>query len=120
MVTELESENPGIYDDSSKTFFDPYMKSGLYITEIVKRLYNSPIIKAEFPNDHERLKHILENQVYGLAPSEIIYRIATNFIFGNIDETISRKNFVQKDSTEAAMSGTMQELVDDVFGEWYF
>ncbi|MBF7093882.1 DEAD/DEAH box helicase family protein [Streptococcus sp. HF-1907] len=117
MVTELESENPGIYDDSSKTFFDPYMKSGLYITEIVKRLYNSPIIKAEFPNDHERLKHILENQVYGLAPSEIIYRIATNFIFGNIDETISRKNFVQKDSTEAAMSGTMQELVDDVFGE---
>ncbi|WP_159796688.1 DEAD/DEAH box helicase family protein [Streptococcus halichoeri] len=117
MVEEVEKENPGIYDDSSKTFLDPYMKSGLYITEIVKRLYNSPVIKTEFPDDTDRLKHILENQVYGLAPSEIIYRIATNFIFGNLDESISRKNFVQRDSTESAMNGTMQELVNEVFGE---
>ncbi len=117
MVSELEKENPGIYDDSSKTFFDPYMKSGLYITEIVKRLYNSPVIKSEIPDDKKRLKHILENQVYGLAPSEIIYRIATNFIFGNVASSISRKNFVQKDSTEAAMNGTMQELVEDMFGK---
>ena len=58
------------------------MKSGLYITEIVKRLHNSPVIKAEFPSDADRIKHILENQVYGFAPSEIIYNIAINFIFG--------------------------------------
>ena len=32
-------ENPGCFDDPGKTFLDPYMKSGLYITEIVKRLY---------------------------------------------------------------------------------
>ena len=81
MVDELEKENPGIYDDSSKTFADLYMKSGLYITEIVKRLHNSPVIKAEFPSDADRIKHILENQVYGFAPSEIIYNIAINFIF---------------------------------------
>ena len=59
MVQQLEDENPGIYNDSSKTFIDLYMKSGLYITEVVKRLYNSEIIKSEIPNDHERLKHIL-------------------------------------------------------------
>ena len=91
MVQTLEDENPNIFDDSSKTFIDLYMKSGLYITEIVKRLYNSEVLKKEFPNDDSRIKHILENQVYGFAPSEIIYRIAINFIFGNLDESISRK-----------------------------
>lgn len=48
------------------------MKSGLYITDIVKRLYNSEKIKQVYLNDADRIKHILENQVYGLAPSKII------------------------------------------------
>ncbi len=34
MVDLLEQENPGCFDDPGKTFLDPYMKSGLYITEI--------------------------------------------------------------------------------------
>ena len=29
----LEAENPGCFDDPSKTFIDFYMKSGLYISE---------------------------------------------------------------------------------------
>lgn len=115
MVDELEKENPGIYDDSSKTFIDLYMKSGLYITEIVKRLYNSEVIKAEFSDDYERLQHIMENQVYGLAPTEIIYRIATNFIFGEPTEGIDQKNFVQLDSTPYAKEGTLEEKLDEVF-----
>ena len=116
MVDALETENPGIFDDSSKTFCDLYMKSGLYITEIVKRLYNSDVIKTEFPSDKERIKHILENQVYGFAPSEIIYRIATNFIFGELDEDISRYHFKSIDTTPYAKDGTMQELIDEEFG----
>ena len=39
MVDMLEEENPGCFDMPDKTFIDLYMKSGLYITEIVKRLY---------------------------------------------------------------------------------
>ncbi len=70
------------------------MKSGLYIIEIVKRLYNSEVIKAENSDDYDRLKYILENQVYGLASKEIIYRIATSFIFNKLTEGISQKNFV--------------------------
>lgn len=31
-----------------------------YISEVVRRLYNSEVIKSEIPNDYERLKHILE------------------------------------------------------------
>lgn len=114
MVDQLETENPGIYDDSSKTFIDLYMKSGLYITEIVKKIYNSPIIIKEYPNEYDRLKHILENQVYGLAPSEIIYRISTRFIFGNL-ENISRKNFKMLDAYPYAKEGHLEEKLNEIF-----
>ena len=57
MVQQLEDENRGIYNDSSKTFIDLYMKSGLYITEVVKRLYNSEVIKSEIPDDYFNRTH---------------------------------------------------------------
>ena len=41
MVDLLEKENPGCFDDPTKTFADLYMKSGLYITEIVKRRFRT-------------------------------------------------------------------------------
>ena len=72
MVDMLEQENPGCFDMPDKTFIDLYMKSGLYIAEIVKRLYQSEKMKRQFPDNKERLKHIFEKQVYGLAPTEII------------------------------------------------
>ncbi len=58
----LEFENPGCFDMADKTFVDLYMKSGLYITEIVKRLYQSEVMKKQFPEKEERLKHIFENR----------------------------------------------------------
>ncbi|HFI0162798.1 TPA: DEAD/DEAH box helicase family protein [Streptococcus suis] len=116
MVDELEKENPGIFDDPSKTFIDLYMKSGLYITELVKRLYNSQGLQAAFPEKHERLKHILEEQVYGFAPTAIIHKIALEFIFGTLPDTISRKNFLQVDTVPYAKEGRMQELIDKSFG----
>lgn len=115
MVDKLEEENPGIYDNSSKTFIDLYMKSGLYITEIVKRIYNSPSVKKEFPDEGKRIKHILENQVYGFAPSEIIFNIATNFIFGNSNEDIERSNFIKEDTTPYTKNGELQKLIDSNF-----
>lgn len=116
MVDELEKENPGIFDDPSKTFIDLYMKSGLYITELVKRLYNSQGLQAAFPEKHERLKHILEEQVYGFAPTAIIHKIALEFIFGTLPDTICRKNFLQVDTVPYAKEGRMQELIDKSFG----
>src|SRR5699024_9915281 len=38
MVDTLERENPNIFKDKTKKFADLYVKSGLYIMEIVKRL----------------------------------------------------------------------------------
>lgn len=115
MVDELEKENPSIFADSTKTYIDLYMKSGLYIAELVKRLYNNESMKQQFPDDAVRLKHILENQLYGFAPSTIIYRIATNFIFGPISDDVSRKNFVQEDTIPYAKEEKIQELIDSYF-----
>ena len=115
MVDELEKENPNIFADSTKTYIDLYMKSGLYIAELVKRLYNNESMKQQFPDDEARLKHILENQVYGFAPSAIIYRIATNFIFGPISDDVSRKNFVQEDTIPYAKEGKIQDLITIYF-----
>nr|WP_217897578.1 DEAD/DEAH box helicase family protein [Fibrobacter sp. UWH1] len=116
MVDMLEEENPGCFDDQNKTFVDLYMKSGLYITEIVKRLYQSQKMKMLFPDDKERLRHIFEKQVYGLAPTEIIYKIATSFILGFADNTDDLKhNFRQLDALPFAKEGTLQKKLDEVF-----
>lgn len=118
MVDELEQENPGCFDNPDATFADLYMKSGLYITEIIKRLYRSPKMKQLFPDKKARIHHILEKQVYGMAPSRIIYLIATNYILG-FDKTYKADNphFVQEDAAEAAKNGTLQERVDGHFGK---
>ena len=117
MVDKLERENPGCFDNPGKTFADLYMKSGLYITEIVKRLYRSEGLKAAYPDDRERIRHILRHQVYGMAPTRIIYLIATNYILGFDEELKSETHhFVQADAAEASKNGTLQELVDRCFG----
>jgi len=78
-------------------------------------LYNSEVIKSEITDDYERLKHILENQVYGLAPTEIIYKIATSFIFSELTEGITQKNFAQLDAYPYAEAGILEEKLDEVF-----
>ena len=118
MVDLFEKENPGCFDDPSHTFADLYMKSGLYITEIIKRLYRSEAMKAAFPDDRERLDHILENRVFGIAPTKIIYEIATHFILGFHDEIGQGcdSNFELADSAELAKEGTLDAYVERVFG----
>lgn len=117
MVDMLEQENPGCFDMPDKTFIDLYMKSGLYIAEIVKRLYQSDKMKRGYPDGTERLRHIFREQVYGLAPTEIIYKIATNFILGFDDsETITEHNFRQADALEYAKQGTLEQFLDELYG----
>ena len=118
MVDMLEEENPGCFDNPDHTFADLYMKSGLYITEIVKRLYNSPKMKELFPNDEERIRHIVGKQVFGAAPSEIIYRIATHYILGFSDSLPDdiKTNFVCADTAALAKEGKLEEFVQKQFG----
>lgn len=115
MVDQLVETEPHIFESPDKTFVDFYMKSGLYITEIVKRLYRNKVLKSIIPDDKERVKHILECQVFGFAPTQIIYDITMSYIFG-FDEgakNISRRNFFCEDTLPYAERGELQKLVND-------
>ncbi|MBR4753372.1 MAG: hypothetical protein IK077_16615 [Thermoguttaceae bacterium] len=118
MVDLLEKENPGCFDDPDKTFADLYMKSGLYLTEIVKRLYRSEKLKALYPDPGERLNHIFANQVYGLAPTEIIYQITLAFILGFKDDVaIEKHNIKLCDALKYAKKGTLEGELRKLFPE---
>lgn len=118
MVDLFEQENPGCFDDPEHTFADLYMKSGLFITEIVKRLYNSEHMRQLYPNGDDRLKHIFGHQVYGIAPTEIIYQIATHYILGPNDEfgKDCETHFAMADSAQLAKEGKLADYVNKTFG----
>lgn len=116
MVDRLEQENPCCFDDPEATFADLYMKSGMYITEIVTRLYQSQRMKALYPDNAERLNHIFAKQVYGCAPTEIIYRICLRYILGFSDEIHIEKNNIRLcDTLEYAKNGTMEAEMKNLF-----
>lgn len=118
MVDLLEKENPGCFDDDTKTFADLYMKSGMYITEIVKRLYNSPRMKTLYPDKEKRLNHIFAKQVYGLAPTRIIYLICRAYILGFSDKISIRENHIRLcDSLAYAEKGTLAMKLEELFPE---
>src|SRR5699024_8461247 len=108
MVDTLERENPNIFKDKTKKFADLYVKSGLYIMEIVKRLNEG--LKGQMPNQQERVKWILENQVYACAPSNIIYNIVKNFILGKL-ENISAPKIIELDTLALSKTGILSEKI---------
>lgn len=118
MVNRLEEENPGCFDDPDKTFADLYMKSGMYITEIVTRLYQSQRMKELYSDETERLNHIFEKQVFGCAPTEIIYRICLSYILGFSNEIVIRKHNIKLcDTLKYAKEGTLEQKLSELFPE---
>ena len=102
MLDLLEENNPGIFEDPNATFADLYVKSGLYLTEIAKRLNRG--LESKIPDKSERVKHILEKQLYGFAPTNIIYNIARKYIYGTFSD-IDNNNLKQLDLTDAFKKG---------------
>ena len=102
MLDLLEENNPGIFEDLNATFADLYVKSGLYLTEIAKRLNRG--LESKIPDKSERVKHILEKQLYGFAPTNIIYNIARKYIYGTFSG-IDDSNLKQLDLTDAFKKG---------------
>tara|TARA_B100002052_G_scaffold263858_1_gene259319 strand:- start:156 stop:1664 length:1509 start_codon:yes stop_codon:yes gene_type:complete len=58
-----------MWSDKNITFLDPVSKSGVFLREITKRLLEG--LKDEIPNRQERINHILKNQVFGIAITEL-------------------------------------------------
>ena len=58
-----------LFQNPETKFLDPACKSGVFLREITKRLMTG--LEKEFPDPQKRLDHILHNQVYGIAITEI-------------------------------------------------
>ena len=116
MADMLERESPGCFDDADRTFVDPYMKSGLFVAELVKRLYRSPALKKLFPDKATRLRHIFGRQIYALAPTEIIHRIAQKYLLG-FEIEIPRHHLKQVNALPAAVDGKLDEFLTEIFDD---
>lgn len=112
MIDDLQAERPDLFNSTSSRFIDLYMKSGLYIAEIAKRLFNNT--RHFYNSDDECMTHILAHQVYGLAPTNILYNITTGFIFGGLPN-VSKDNFQQLDLLPYAKDGTAKAEIYDKF-----
>ncbi len=114
MIDNLEEHDPTLFTRTDSTFIDLHMKSGMYITEIVKKLFHNT--REHYSSDEACLKHILENQVYGLAPTPILQGITQSYIFGfDREQNISRKNFIQHDLTPEAKENKAKEKLQELF-----
>ena len=58
-----------LFKKTNTKFLDPVCKSGIFLREITKRLING--LKDEIPDLQERVDHILHNQIYGIAITEL-------------------------------------------------
>ncbi len=114
MIDNLEEHDASLFTRTDSTFIDLYMKSGMYITEIVKKLFYNT--RSQYRNNKACLKHILENQVYGLSPTPILQGITQTYIFGfDTEHNISRKNFIQHDITPEAQENKAKEKLQELF-----
>ena len=114
MINNLEEHAPDLFTRTDSTFIDLYMKSGMYITEIVKKLFHNT--RYQYKSDVNCLKHILENQVFGLSPTPILQGITQSYIFGfDTENKISRQNFIQHDLTPEAKENKAKEKLQELF-----
>ena len=80
MVDILEEENPGIFIDSTTSLADLYSKAGMFLMEVVRRLDKG--LTRRIPDRHQRLEHILRNQVFAISPSEMMRAITLEAVSG--------------------------------------
>ncbi len=90
MVDIVEAENPGIFTDPTKTFADVFSTAGLFLMELVRRLDTG--LAATFPDQEERLKHIMTSQVFEMSHNQILHRITIEAVSGGVPE---RKAWIQ-------------------------
>tara|TARA_R110002051_G_scaffold291646_1_gene355721 strand:+ start:1976 stop:5266 length:3291 start_codon:yes stop_codon:yes gene_type:complete len=118
MVDALESENPGIFEDQSKTFADLFSTAGLFLMELVRRL-DAGLVDV-IPDKDERLRHILTKQIFEMSHNELLHKITIEAVSGGVPE---RREWIQdsghfKVGDIARMSPKEREqIVDDMLTE---
>ena len=68
-----------LFSDPNTKFLDPACKSGVFLREIAKRLLKG--IKDKIPDDQQRRDHIFQNQIYGIAITELTSLLSRRSIY---------------------------------------
>jgi len=68
-----------IWQDKEARFLDPFCKSGVFPREITKRLLVG--LEKEIRNQQKRINHILQNQVFALAITELTALISRRSVY---------------------------------------
>jgi site-specific DNA-methyltransferase (adenine-specific) len=80
MANEILGHLPKeIWQDKTARFLDPFCKSGVFLREITKRLLVG--LEKEIPNQQKRINHILQNQVFGIAITQLTGLISRRSVY---------------------------------------
>lgn len=70
---------PEIWKNKTIKFLDPVSKSGVFLREIAKRLMQG--LASEIPDKQSRINHILTQQIYGIAITELTSLLSKRSIY---------------------------------------
>ncbi len=70
-----------LWSDPKVTFLDPFSKSGVFLREIAKRLNRG--LESVIPDRQERINHIFEKQLYGIAITELTGLLSRRSVYGS-------------------------------------
>lgn len=68
-----------LWQDKNTKFLDPACKSGVFLREIAKRLLKG--LEDEIPNLEERINHIFQSQLYGIAITELTSLLSRRSVY---------------------------------------
>lgn len=74
-----DNNGENLWANKNVKFLDPCAKSGVFLREITTRLTKG--LAEEIPDLHERVNHILKNQVFGLAITKITSLLARRSVY---------------------------------------
>lgn len=118
MVDIVEIENPGIFEDPTKTFIDPFSTAGLFLMELVRRLDKG--LTPHFVQQDERLRHILTKQVFEMSHNEILHEITLEAISGGVEERkawMKKSGHFQVKNVAKMSKDDLQKVVAEMLGE---
>lgn len=119
MVDMLPAE---VWNRKTK-FLDPACKGGEYLREIYDRLMENETMQSDFENPIERSTHILKNQIYGIALSQVSLDRTTKKLFGEdrnikiIPDYINKLKGINMGSRPDGKQNNIGDILNKEFGK---
>lgn len=92
-----------LFENPKTRFLDPFTKSGVFLREIVKRL-DKGLVRT-IPDKEDRLNHIFQRQVYGIACTQLTALFSRRSLYCNKNVQDKRSTAPGLFSTEAGNIG---------------